>query len=146
MKKTYLLIITLITLVFIFIVIAILFSSFKKPGRIKMLHFTPNPIITTAPVSSAHFILPDSRPTRLPSDYPKGGTEISSLIQRLPYRGTYFSLYYNYSDDIFILFLDKNKSAAGETEFENFLKQNGILDKSWIKNLNQSYQLTIPEL
>ena len=117
MKKTYLLIIILLALAFIFIVIAILFSSFKKPETLKTIHFTPSPMITTVPHSPATSIIPNSRPAGLPSDYPKGGTEISALIQRLPYKGASFSLYYNFSDDIFILFLDKNKSAAGETEF-----------------------------
>lgn len=140
MKKTYLLIIILLVLTFIFIVISILFSLFKNVKPINTFNVTPSPIITTVPVSSGNFVLPNSKPTGLPNDYPRGTTQISVLIEKLPHYESYFSLSYDFSADNFLLTLSTNESASGEAAFEKYLKQNNILDKSWLQNLTTNYQ------
>lgn len=134
MKKTYILIIFLLIMVFLFIIIAFVASSGKKTGN------TPIPRNSVvAPVNTGTAV-PNSIPTNIPSDYPQNTTTISKLIENLPHTGINFYLSYNYSDDSFLLLLNSAKSASGEAELETFLKQNGILDRSWLKNLTLNYQ------
>jgi hypothetical protein len=134
MKKTYVLIIFLLIMVFFFIIIAFITSSGKKTGNVPI---PTNNIV--APINTGTAV-PNSIPTNIPSDYPKNTTTISKLIENLPHAGINFYLSYNYSDDSFLLLLSSSKSASGEAELETFLKQNGVLDRSWLKNLTLSYQ------
>lgn len=59
---------------------------------------------------------------------------LGELINKLPRQGNNFTLSYDFSDDNFILSLGENEEA-GNRNFESFLRQNNIEDKSWIKNL-----------
>ena len=60
---------------------------------------------------------------------------VSQLINKVPYNGKYFSLNYNFNDAKFILTLSSNNLVQANTEFDSFLKQNGIQSRSWFTNL-----------
>lgn len=139
MKKTYLLIVFLFILALLFIVIALISSSGKKATILEAP--SPTPFINNAILpTNINTAVPNSIPTVIPSDYPPNTATISALIENLPYQGTYFSLSYSFSDDSFLLLLNKNNTNQGEIEFENFLKQNGVLDENWLQNLTTNYQ------
>lgn len=135
MKKTYLLIVLLFILAVIFIVIAII----ALPSKKVVILTAPSPT-SSANSSTTNNAVFNSFPLAIPTDYPPDTATVSALIEKLPYQGTDFSLSYNFADDSFLLSLDATNQAQGETEFENFLKQNGVLDKSWLQNLSVGNQ------
>lgn len=65
----------------------------------------------------------------------KKSFRVGGLINKLPYKGENFSFYYNFGTDQFILYIGPSASSDGNTEFNSFLKQNGVDDRSWIENL-----------
>lgn len=65
---------------------------------------------------------------------------VGRLLTKLPYTGNAFSLRYDYGNNIFYLTLVRDNRTQGNQEFEQFLRENDILDRSWIKNLTVSYQ------
>jgi len=138
MKKTYLLIAFLLGLALLFIIIALITSSGKKeatrlPSPTPFINKVIAPIITGTAV-------PNSIPIEIPTDYPKNTSAISALIEKLPHEENSFSLFYNFPDDSFSLLLNKTSTVEGEIKFENFLKQNNILDKNWLQNFTIGYQ------
>ena len=139
MKKTYIFIIILCILVFLLITIAFIASHNKSGGALNEIAPTPNAanIPTAGPTETA---VPNSIPKTIPSIYPQNTMAISALIEKLPYYESYFSLSYDFSNDNFILTLSATAPATGEANFENYLKQNGVLDKSWLQNLTVKYQ------
>jgi hypothetical protein len=60
---------------------------------------------------------------------------ISGVIDLTPYYGKYFSLTFDYNDYVFNLYLDPNHQKEGGSNFDSFLKQNGVLSRTWINNL-----------
>ncbi len=62
-------------------------------------------------------------------------TLVSQLIEKVPYAGLSFSLDYDFNDAKFILTLNSNNLVQANTEFDSFLKQNGIQSRSWFTNL-----------
>ncbi len=73
-------------------------------------------------------------------EFIRRGTLISNLIDKLPFEGENFSLLYNLSNNQFIAVFNNKESTLAQKEFEAFLKQNNIEDKSWL------YNLTIKEI
>src|SRR3989344_2921997 len=77
-----------------------------------------------------------STPTNVPSglgeiyrDEGEGfekGEEISRLIDKLPYIGTFFSLAYDFDTALFYVYINPDNESGGNREFNEFLKQNGI--------------------
>jgi len=66
--------------------------------------------------------------------------KVGQLLNKVPYQGTNFKLVFDSSSSEFVVTINQNNKTQGETEFENFLKQNQIEDKSWIRNLRTEYQ------
>lgn len=60
---------------------------------------------------------------------------ITQLIKKLPYLGTNFSFNYNLSINQFVLVLKTGQEQEGNAEFDKFLKDNQIENRSWLKNL-----------
>lgn len=60
---------------------------------------------------------------------------VSGLIDKLPYFGTNFTLSYSFSGANFILYINPKEESAGNSEFDLFLKKNGIDSRSWVENL-----------
>jgi hypothetical protein len=60
---------------------------------------------------------------------------VGQLIDKLPYQGINFKLSYSFETNTFIVILNTQSSIKGSSEFDQFLKNNGILERSWINNL-----------
>ena len=69
---------------------------------------------------------------------------IGQLINLLPYSGTNFSLFYSFSTNQFTLYINPANQTAGNSEFDAFLKKNGINDRSWFSNLSLTTQKITP--
>jgi len=67
-------------------------------------------------------------------------SKLGGLIPKLPYNGVDFSFYFDFSKNTFVLTLDKNNIGQGNSNFDTFLKTNGIQDRSWFSNLSIVYQ------
>jgi hypothetical protein len=135
MKKTYLLIIALFILAAIFIVVALV----AVPNKQITILTAPSPTPSTNNSTTNNAVF-NSFPLTTPTGYPPNTASISALIGKLPYQGTYFSLSYDFASDSFLLSLSTTNQTQGEMEFENFLKQNGVLDKNWLENLTTNLQ------
>lgn len=70
--------------------------------------------------------------SEIPEDY---SSRVGQLIEALPYSGKLFSLSYDFSNDTFILELDKQSPSDAEKEFDNFLKTRGIQNRSQLQKL-----------
>lgn len=75
-------------------------------------------------------------------DDDKKSSRVSQLIDNLPYKGTNFSLIYDYGSLQFTLVLLEGNESAGLEEFAGFIKANGIdaslIDKNLIKQTSPS--------
>lgn len=75
-------------------------------------------------------------------DEDKRSSRVSQLIDNLPYKGTNFSLIYDYGSLQFTLILLQGKESAGLEEFAGFIKANGIdaslIDKNLVKQTSPS--------
>ena len=60
---------------------------------------------------------------------------VGSLLSKLPYKGSYFSLTFDYTTADFVVELNKSHLAEANQEFDAFLLKNGVQTRSWIKNL-----------
>ncbi len=91
-------------------------------------------------------IMPASLPTNgsVPNNYGSDPKIINDarksflagqLINKLPYTGSNFYLSFDYSTGYFTLVLNKNNLELGNKEFDDFLLQNSVSDRSWISNL-----------
>lgn len=65
----------------------------------------------------------------------KESSRVSQLIDNLPYKGTNFSLTYDYGSLQFTLILLQGNESAGLEEFAGFIKTNGINASLIDKNL-----------
>ena len=70
----------------------------------------------------------------------KKDAAVGSLYAKLPHTGNYFSFYFNYTTGQFVLILNKAHAQEGTDNFKAFLKDNGVEDVSWIKNLTVDYK------
>lgn len=57
---------------------------------------------------------------------------VSKLLNKLPYKSDNFSMSHSVRINRFIVTI---KNTQGESDFDQFLKENGISDRSWIRNL-----------
>lgn len=99
-------------------------NTSKKPGQVA----TPSPTISGA-VPNNYFW------TQKTKEASKKSYAVGQLIDKLPYKGANFSISYDINNDIFILVLNQNNAMLANKEFDNFLLQNNIKDRSWISNL-----------
>ena len=140
MKKVFVIIVIIIACIVLVIVFGNLSGQKKKTsGTI------PSPSVVRILPSASVFpkkgeALPNSFPTSGAKDYSQVPAAIGKLVENLPYRGTLFSLSYDFSKDSFTLYLNKNNQLNAEKEFEGYLKNNNIADKNWLQNLIVVYQ------
>lgn len=60
---------------------------------------------------------------------------VGELLNLIPYKGSNFTLDYSFTNNHFILILDKGSESEGNQEFDQFLKNNNVLDRNWIRNI-----------
>lgn len=135
MKKRFF-VLLIILVILVFILILVYFSSKLGGGS--------SSFPTPTPAGSISF--PEDFNTASPEDIKKAKESylVGQLIPALPHHGTNFSLYYDFSKNQFILYLNPFATSEGSVEFDAFLKQNGVEDRSWIENLTSTNQQITP--
>lgn len=58
---------------------------------------------------------------------------VGKLQFKMPYKGVNFQIVYDYKLLQYVVTIPNDKISEGNTEFDTFLKQNGIADRSWIR-------------
>lgn len=123
--------------IFILLILAWIFYQAVSPQKPKEVLPSSTPYPKTGPFNS------------VPNNYTRSDDQkekdrraflVGQLIKVLPYSGVNFTLNFDYSNDSFILSLDKNKIDEANSELNLFLSQNSIESKSWIRNLIVSYK------
>lgn len=67
-------------------------------------------------------------------------TKAGLLLEKVPYKGKLFTFDYSTDDLAFKVILDSSQVLEANQEFDAFLKQNGIEDKSWLRDLKIEYK------
>ncbi len=67
-------------------------------------------------------------------------TKIGQLIKKLPHRSENFSLVYDIDTNSFIAELSPTRRAQANRELDQFLEENGIMDRDWLYNLSIKQQ------
>lgn len=130
MNKTLLLIAVLLLTVVFFILILILTPP-KDVAKDAFPAPSPNTAISQPEDINKDVAVPNDF-SEIPEDY---SSRVGQLIEELPYSGKLFSLSYDFSNDTFILELDKQSPSDAEKEFDNFLKTRGIQNRSQLQKL-----------
>lgn len=85
----------------------------------------------------------DTNPTEVQTN--QQSSDVMSLLNKTPYYGKNFAFFYSYSGNYFTLYVSPNNKVAGNAEFDQFLKQNGVENRSWIYDLRTVYVSPTPE-
>jgi hypothetical protein len=62
-------------------------------------------------------------------------SKVGQLLNKLPYQGKNFDINYDISTAVFRVKIRKENEVEGNKEFDQFLKENSINERSWIRNL-----------
>lgn len=62
--------------------------------------------------------------------------QVGQLMHYIPYKGTNFNITYDTNTAVINVVINKEHDVAGNTEFDQFLQQHGIDNRTWIRNLN----------
>lgn len=65
---------------------------------------------------------------------------VGQLLHKLPYTGRNFSLAYDYYTNTYTATISSSNTTQGNVELDQFLKTNGIENRSWIRKLVINYQ------
>jgi hypothetical protein len=125
-----------LVLVFLFIVF-ILAIFFNNSGGLVKRNVMPT---ITPFLNPGEAVSTFSKPSKNELEDIKKYGKVGDLINLLPYTGSYFYLDFDFAKNTFVLTLDKNNIAKGNSNFDVFLKKNGIQDRSWFENLNIIYK------
>lgn len=68
-------------------------------------------------------------------EFLRESSQVGVLIQKLPFLGKNFSLTYDITTNQFLVTIGAGQEEEGHRELDQFLKENGIEDRSWLKNL-----------
>ena len=71
-------------------------------------------------------------------DEPEKISETLDLKDKTPYQGSYFSFTFDENEGLFYVYIDPTHESEGNKEFNEFLKQNGIPDRSYFPYLETS--------
>jgi hypothetical protein len=122
MKKNYFYLFSgVLIIIFILFVLRIFTTQAPNPTK------TATPTIDT--LNQVH--PPSAQELKIINENSKKG----DLINILPYTGTYFSFDFDFAKNSFVLTLDKNNITAGNNNFDTFLKNNGVPNRSWFNDL-----------
>ena len=132
MNKKYLILALTLFIVIAVIIMFVVLVDNNKQGTKEAPSPTPTPNLTNQPGAIGGSVPAQTQQEK--EQLRKSGL-VSELIGKLPYSGTNFSLYYSYSINQFTLYINPTNQAAGNMEFDSFLKSNGIENRSWLPNL-----------
>ncbi len=122
--------IILVSLLFLFILVMFMLIVFVSSNGGN--HPSPQTPLPTSPIEGA---FPGVKNTPEDTEQSRRSYLVGDLIEKLPYSGKNFSLYYILNTSQFVLYISPRDSTGGNNEFDAFLKQNGVDDRSWIENL-----------
>ena len=121
---------------FIFVTLAfIILSGNILPGR--------GPAPSTPPNITGTGLDIETDPTKIKENEQSGN--VMSLLNLIPYKGSNFALFYNYDDNSFTLYVNPASPAQGNTEFEAFLRKNGVSNRSELYNLKTVSVMPTPQ-
>lgn len=72
-------------------------------------------------------------------------SNVMLLLNKTPYEGKDFSLYFSYSGNYFTLYINPNNPAAGNAQFDQFLKENNINGRGEFYDLREVSVKPSPE-
>lgn len=127
-KEVFLLIVAIVLVLILFIFVV--FISFVPRPENPNNSSVPTPF--PSGVSGGENLQPG---TQAEQEIVRRSYTIGQLINLLPYNGSNFSLFYSFSTNVFTLYINPSKQTEGNTEFDAFLKKNGIDNRSWFDNL-----------
>lgn len=93
------------------------------------------PTITEVPEQSQEYKESTEKIAREQKEFLDHEAKVAQLLKLLPYQGNNFNLSYDYKKLEFILNIKQDKVTEANNEFNQFLLQNDIENRSWIRNL-----------
>lgn len=145
--------------VIVFMLIVFLVALFTNPSPDPVASPSPTPMssifrgIDPGNIVNPNYIQPSIAPYTPQNDYSDSyvqkaeeienseqterekGQQVGKLLSAMPYKGTYFSIVFDFDSVDFVVELDKAHSTEANQEFDAYLLKNGIQSRSWIKNL-----------
>lgn len=152
-------ILLLVGAVIALMVIVFLIALFTAPAQVPVSSPLPTPIssifrgINPGNIVNPNYVQPSIAPYTPQNDYSESyikkaqeienseraerekGQQVGKLLSLVPYKGTYFSISFDYAQVNFVVELNKSHLSEANQEFDAFLIKNGIQSRSWIKNL-----------
>ena len=110
---------------------------------------TPAPVSVSAPTpkstpNASNPALPGIAVPGSESTMIKQEKAVGKLLDILPYSDANFSFSYSYSKNVFTLILRGSDSKTANRDFDTFLQKNGVMDRTWIQNLEIFSQSSTP--
>lgn len=115
------------------------FNLLPTPTIVKVL-VEPNKVYPPIPGQSKEYKKSAEEIEATIAPQIKQDSLIGSLLNKLPYYGNNFSMNYDFNNNQFTVIIKIDKKTEGDKEFNEFLKENKILDKSWFNNLTILYK------
>ena len=114
----------------VFFVIVLSFRQSPTSSPLQQVSLTPIP-----PNDSYN----NAQQSLLPTNAPlmKKEEAVGSLLQYVPYNGTYCTFDYDVDEGKYILILKQETEAQGRNECDAWLKTHGVGELSWIRNFRQ---------
>lgn len=63
---------------------------------------------------------------------------VGQFIKKLPHQGALFSMSYSFDDNEFTVVLNRINVAGANKELDQFLLNNGVVSRTWVRNLRVS--------
>lgn len=143
MKKTYIIIAFVIVTIFL-VLITNLLQSRKKTVSDNLLSPTLVPTVgiespteipsSNVPAQGKQYQTSADQIAKVEAPIIEKEAAVGRLLDLLPYTGENFRMENDYKNAQFIVTIPKTKEEEGNIEFDAFLKQNGVAERSWIRD------------
>lgn len=136
--KIIFIIITIIIIIFIGIFLRILSLQQTTPQPIPSSSSYPIPYTSPAPNQNDYSQQYIDQMEKILIDQKKSidkNQQVGKLLEKMPYSGKFFTLKFDFEKANFIVTFNLQKRTEAEEEFDDYLKNQGIEDRSWIDNL-----------
>lgn len=144
MKKTYIIIAFVVITAFL-IFISNLLQNGNQTSSTDLLSPTPLPIAefeatetetatSNIPADSKQYKATREKIADIEESLIRKEAAVGSLLDLLPYQGINFKIENDYANTQYVVTVNKGKEKEGNEEFNNFLKQNGVAERSWIRD------------
>lgn len=134
-KKT---LVILLVILISFAAIAILYLSLTSSGKPLRDFATPTPYIGGGEGKDAIPGMEGPMEAGAVEEKNKQNA-VYKLVTETPHVGNNFAFYYSFGNDLFIVYINPQQKEQGEAEFNSYLKEKGVMSRSWINNLFTTY-------